>query len=114
MPPSSSRNETRAKQRGIDFTSPGRMISGSKTAPKGHVCVFNANVCIKSKGKIWFGDIDVTADADDLKRLAVEKNEPVYVLREYDARFQTEASPKYKNAVAVISPNGNINFGAAS
>lgn len=90
----------------IDFTSPGRMISGSKTAPKGHVCVFNANVCIKSKGKIWFGDLDLTTDAAELERLAAEKGETIYILREKDARFMNEVKPLYENAVATIKPNG--------
>jgi hypothetical protein len=88
----------------IDFTRPGRMISGTKTAPKGHVCVFNANLCTRSAGKIWFGDIDLTSDKPDLQRLADEKGEAIYVLREMDARFMNEASPKFENAVAVIEP----------
>lgn len=96
----------------INFNSPGRMISGSKTGPKGHICVFNANVCIKSKGKLWFGDLDLTDDMGDLKKLATDHNEPVYVLREMDARFRNEASPKYENAVAVIHPDGHTIIGA--
>jgi len=86
----------------------GRMISGSKTAPKGHVCVFNANLCTKSAGKFWFGDIDLTADAEKLKALAAEKGENVYVLRERDARFMNEAMPLLENAVAVVTPTGNV------
>jgi hypothetical protein len=82
------------------------MISSSKTAPKGHICVFNANVLIRSKGKIWFGDLDLTADASELARLAREQGEDVYVLREKDARFMTEAAPRWDNAVAVIKPDG--------
>jgi hypothetical protein len=86
----------------------GRMISGSKRGPKGHVCVFNANICIKSKGKIWFGDLDLTADAEHLKSLAAETGEDLYVLREMDARFTNEASPKYENAVAIVKIDGTI------
>jgi len=86
----------------IDFKRPGRMISGNKRGPEGHYCVFNANVCIKSKGKIWFGDLDLTSDMPDLERLANEVGESVYVLYEMDARFQNESSPLYENAVAVI------------
>jgi len=51
----------------------GRMISGSKIAPKGHVCVFNANICTKKGRKFWFGDIDITADAEQ-KALAARVN----------------------------------------
>jgi hypothetical protein len=93
----------------IDWDFSGRMISASKSnGPKGHVCVWNANVCIKSAGKIWYGDIDLTADIESIKALAVEKGEDVYVLREMDARFQTQNNPRYENAVAVISPSGAV------
>ena len=86
----------------------GRMISGSKIAPKGHVCVFNANLCTKSGGKFWFGDIDLTDDGEKLKALAAEKGEDIYVLRERDARFTNEAKPLLENAVAIVTPAGNI------
>jgi hypothetical protein len=98
----------------IDFNRPGRMISGSKTAPKGHVCVFNANLCTIEGGKFWFGDIDLTDDADDLKRIAADKGCPVYVLREMDARFQNEANPRFENAVAIIQPAGEIEINRAA
>lgn len=86
----------------------GRMISASKTSPKGHVCVFNANLCTKEGGKFWFGDIDLTDDAEQLKTLAAEKGEDVYVLREIDARFMNEAKPLLQNAVAIVTPGGHI------
>lgn len=92
----------------IDFSRPGRMISGSKRGPEGHVCVFNANICTRKAGKIWFGDLDLTTDADELKRLAAERNEMIFVLRERDARFMNEASPLLDEAVATISPDGEI------
>lgn len=87
------------------FFSLGRMISGNKTGPKGHVCVFNANICAKSKGKIWFGDLDLTADAEMLRKYAAEVGEDLYILREMDARFTHEAAPLYENAVAIVSRN---------
>jgi hypothetical protein len=86
----------------------GRMISGTKTSPKGHVCVFNANICIKSRGKIWHGDLDLTDDAARLKAFAADVGEDIFVLRERDARFTTEANPKYENAVAIVRPNGAL------
>jgi hypothetical protein len=95
----------------IDFTRPGRMISGSKTAPKGHFCVFNANVCTKSRGKIWFGDLDITDDAADLQRLAETMGEDIYVLREVDGRFRNETNPLLHKAVARITPDGIIDIG---
>jgi hypothetical protein len=86
----------------------GRMISGSKTAPKGHVCVFNANICTKSKGKIWFGDLDLTMDVEHLKKLAAKEGETIFVLRERDARFDNEAKPLLANAVARYEPDGSV------
>jgi hypothetical protein len=90
----------------------GRMISGSKSAPKGHVCVFNANLCTKSKGKFWFGDLDLSEprDQEQLKLVAHEKGEDVYVLREMDARFRNEEKPLFENAVARITPTGQIHM----
>lgn len=86
----------------------GRMISGSKNSPKGHVCVFNANLCTKSKGKFWFGDLDLTDDLEQLKLAAHEQGEDVYILREIDARFHNEAKPLFENAVARIEPSGHF------
>jgi hypothetical protein len=92
----------------INFDNPGRMISGNKTSPKGHICVFNANVCTRSRGKIWFGDIDITADAEDLRKLAAKEGEEIYILRERDGRFINEAEPLLNKSVARIAPDGTI------
>lgn len=92
----------------VDFTRPGRMISGSKTGPKGHACVFNANVCSKSRGKFWFGAIDLTDDADSLRALATKEGEEIYVLRERDGRFENEAKPLLDKAAARVTPDGTI------
>ena len=86
----------------------GRMLSGSKTSPKGHLCIFNANLCTKSKGKFWFGDIDLMDDLERLTLAAHEQGEDVYVLRERDARFQTADKPAFENAVARIEPSGHF------
>ena len=86
---------------------PGRMISHSKSgydrAHPGHIVVFNANLCTRSQGKIWYGDIDVTKDEKALQKLAAALGEEVFVLREHDARFQTEADPRLDQARAVVS-----------
>lgn len=97
----------------INFERSGRMMSGSKRGPEGHVCVWNANLCTKDGGKFWFGDLDLTDDADDLKRLAAEKGCDIYVLRERDARFTTEANPLLENAVAIVTPAGHVEIRAA-
>lgn len=90
------------------FDSPGRMMSASKTGPKGHVCVWNANVLSKTRGKFWFGDLDLTSDAAEMRTLASKEGEPIYVLREKDARFATEADPNWGNAVAIVYPDGKM------
>ena len=69
------------------------MISGSKIPPKGEICVWNANIISRSNGKIWFGDLNLTKDGKALKLIATELGEPLYVLREHDARFGTETKP---------------------
>lgn len=72
----------------------GRLISWSKTAYRemnpNNFVVFNANIVVPSKGKIWYGDLDITKDSDTLKKISEEINEPIYVLKEMDARFENE------------------------
>jgi hypothetical protein len=93
-----------------EFPHQGRIISLNKRGPKGHVCVFNGNICAKSKGKLWYGDLDLTADADILKKYAASVGEDIYILREMDARFMNENAPRYENAVAVIRSDGTIDI----
>ena len=75
----------------------GRMISGSKSGywenHKENLIVFNANILIESKGKIWHGDLDVTLDEDNLKKVAQTLEEDLYVLGEHDARWGNENKP---------------------
>jgi hypothetical protein len=87
----------------------GRMISGSKSSYieryPDHMVVFNGNIITKSRGKIWYGDLDITLDFDNLKNVADELGEDLYILREFDARFENEnAGFKYwkKKAVTTI------------
>ena len=91
------------------FGSVGRMISASKSGYNrrypNNVVVFNANLCTKLRGKIWYGDLDVTNDEANLKELAAALGEPVYVLREHDARFENEASPLFDQARAIATPD---------
>lgn len=68
----------------------GRMISGSKQAPKDQVCVWNANIITKSGGKVWFGDLNLTKEGEKLKVIGKEIGETLFVLKECDARFGTE------------------------
>jgi hypothetical protein len=81
----------------------GRMVSGSKVAPKGQECVWNANVIVDGK-KVWYGDLNLTKDEKDLQKCANIIGKPLYILREMDARFDNEKNPKLDKAVKVFTP----------
>jgi hypothetical protein len=72
----------------------GRMISGSKSSYRekypDHVVVFNANIITESRNKIFYGDLDLNLDIDNLTNVAKSLGEPLYVLREMDGRFENE------------------------
>jgi hypothetical protein len=72
----------------------GRMISGSKSGyieiNQDHKVIFNANIVIKSRGKVWYGDLDLTLDREGLQLIANDLKESLYILREMDARFENE------------------------
>ncbi len=75
----------------------GRMISGSKSFyrsqfPNNKV-IFNANIVVESQGKVWYGDIDITRDEEQLQEIANELGENIYILYEMDARFENENKP---------------------
>lgn len=83
----------------------GRLIGGSKSAYRqthpNNQPIFNANVCTSTK-KIWYGDIDLTTDGERLQRLADRLGTPVYVLHEFDGRFNNADKPLIERAVAVF------------
>lgn len=94
---------------------PGDMISASKSGygdmyPK-HVAVFNSNV-VTAKGKVWYGDLDITLREDKLLELAQKSGETIYVLYEMDARFENEEKPLLENAVYAVTPEGKHSFRA--
>ena len=78
----------------------GRLISGSKSSYKDrfpdNLVVFNANIFTESHGKIFFGDIDITKDAETLKYIAAELDEVLYVLNEMAGRFENENRIDFK------------------
>lgn len=90
------------------FFPEGRMISASKsgyaTRHPTHLVAFNANLCTRSSGRIWNGDLDVTADAAALSGLAARLGEDVYVLRE--SAMHDTVVPNLDLAIAVVSPEG--------
>lgn len=89
----------------------GRMIGGSKSgymaSHKGDNVIFNANIVTKSRGKVWFGDLNITEDNLGLREVANGLKESLYILREMDARFENENKDFefYKaRAVVIIEP----------
>lgn len=95
-----TRDQDAWQEAGLIFGYAGAMLSGSKQARPGHVVVWNANVCTREHGKVWFGDIDLTDGGyEKANALADKLGVTVYVLREMDARFENERKPKFENAV---------------
>lgn len=88
----------------------GRMISGSKSRyrerfPDNEV-YFNANIFVLGEGKVWYGDLDVTKDREDLQKIASQLGKDLYILREMDGRFENESISDSKiltSAVCKIS-----------
>jgi hypothetical protein len=85
----------------------GKMLSASKSyyydKHPNNLVAFNGNLIVKGR-KVWWGDVDATAEKDILDALAKELNESVYVLREMDARFDNEKNPLMENAIYVAKP----------
>ena len=75
----------------------GRMIAASKgqycVEHQGDLVIFNANVITKTHGKVWYGDLNVNLDFDNLKNVADTIGEDLYILMEGDARFGYENAP---------------------
>lgn len=72
----------------------GRIISYSKSGYKDQFpdneVYFNANIFVLGEGKIWYGDIDVTKEREQLENVARELGKDLYILREMDGRFENE------------------------
>jgi len=92
----------------------GRMIAYSKSEyckeHQGELVIFNANVITRKHGKIWYGDLNITLDFDNLKNIADIINEDLYVLLEGDARFGYEKQPidtLISKARVIIKCNNN-------
>jgi hypothetical protein len=73
---------------------PGRLISASKSRyrdqyPDNDV-YFNANIFVLGEGKIWYGDIDITLEKEQLENVAREIGKDLFILREMDGRFGSE------------------------
>lgn len=85
----------------------GRMLDESKGNKD---VVYNSNVCTKKFGKIWFGDINLKDKntLEQLKILSMLLKETVYILKEMDARFDTEKNPNFDNAILALDEMGEM------
>ena len=93
---------------------PGRLISLSKSAYQetwpDNLVVFNANVCLGDR-KVWYGDVDLTRGGEgELRALAEASRQTVYLLYEWDGRFEQEQSPAIESAVFSVVPSGHYRF----
>jgi len=74
-----------------------RMIAESKSTycqeHQGDLIIFNANIITSKCGKIWYGDLNINLDFDNLKNIADQIGEDLYILMEGDARFGYEKEP---------------------
>jgi len=89
----------------------GRLITGSKSSYRENhpndLIIFNANILIQSKGKIWHGDLNITKDAKILQRICNEINEKMIIVSEMLCRFGMEEksySEIEKNARVIFKP----------
>lgn len=88
----------------------GRLLSDSKTMyfeqHPTHLIVFNANLACKSRGKFWYGDVDVERDMAAISALASAARENIYLLREIDTFSGGRIN--WKTAAAVFKPDGTV------
>lgn len=103
-----------------NFGMTGMMISGSKSGYRDrnpdNLAVFNSNICVFEKDsraysnghglKIWFGDIDITKGYAKLMELAIEHDIDIYILTEFDGRFENEEKPLMNNFVFKAGKDG--------
>ena len=91
-----------------------KMVGGSKSmyrrAYPENLVVFNGNVCTEAQ-KIWYGDVDVTLEKQKYIDAAKAIDEPIYILREMDARFENEEKPLLENFVVKFNPDGTFELG---
>lgn len=69
---------------------------------------FCANIVTREHGKIWWGDLDLTKDADRLQKAADAIAANLYILNEMDYRHHNESRPFHEVqsvAVQVYEPH---------
>jgi len=96
----------------------GGMISGSKSRYRSqhpdNLIVFNGNIFTPKKGKIWWGDLDITLDAKKLQSVCDIIGKEIIVVKEMHGRFGGEKrnykTIKKTGATAMFEPNSDEYF----
>lgn len=65
----------------------GAILSFMKKAPEGCEVFWNACIFDKDLQQIWWGDINITRQAESLQRIADQRREVIYVTREHGFRW---------------------------
>lgn len=95
----------------IDFSTSGRKMMPSRShyhaAHPDNIVIPRANILTKERGRIWWGDIDITSEMNDLKQLAKDLNEELWILREMDVSLRGQ-EPNWNEFAFRIQPNGLV------
>jgi hypothetical protein len=67
--------------------------SGYRAAHPQNLFVPNANVFAGRRGKVWWGDLDLARDGPKLQEVSRLLKVRLYVLREFDGRFENAERP---------------------
>ena len=79
----------------------GRMLYTSKSMRK-PTTIFNANIFNNQAKKIWFGDLEIERDREELLKLSLRIG-PLYILYESDGRFlERKPSPWLIRSKAIV------------
>ncbi len=86
----------------------GRMLYTSKSMRK-PTTIFNANIFNNQAKKIWFGDLEIERDREELLKLSLRIG-PLYILYESDGRFleRKPSSGLIRSKAVVIVEKGQI------
>lgn len=82
------------RERGLNH---GRLIGFSKSSyrenNKGNDVLFNCNIFTSEDGKIWWGDLNITQDANKLQEITNILNKEMVIVPEMMGRFGFEERP---------------------
>jgi hypothetical protein len=82
--------------------------SGYRNSHPQSVFIPNANVFSRKHGKIWWGDLDLHQDKAALERIAHQLRTRLYVLSEFDGRFEKAERPHAEVVNAAVWHTGGL------